>query len=87
MNGGTGKFLLSLNIHLLVNRRLVNSPVLPEKIRALKEIVQSGCKNSVAINLENLRPFRIHLCVKHGKKTVITAFTERFHFKCFVALP
>ncbi|MGO8822348.1 MAG: sugar phosphate isomerase/epimerase family protein [Desulfomonilaceae bacterium] len=44
----------SLNIHLLVDRRIVSSLVLAEKIRALKEIVQYGQKNSVAINLENL---------------------------------
>jgi sugar phosphate isomerase/epimerase len=44
----------SLNIHLLVDRRIVSSLVLPEKIRALKEIVQYGRKNSVSINLENL---------------------------------
>lgn len=44
----------SLNIHLLVDRRIVSGLVLPEKIRALREIVQYGRKNSVAINLENL---------------------------------
>jgi sugar phosphate isomerase/epimerase len=44
----------SLNIHLLVDRRIVSSLVLTEKIRALKEIVQYGRKNSVGINLENL---------------------------------
>ncbi len=44
----------SLNIHLFVDRRIVSSRVLAEKIRALKEIVEYGRKNSVAINLENL---------------------------------
>ncbi len=44
----------SLNIHLLLDRRRVSSLVLAEKIRALKEIVEYGRKNSVAINLENL---------------------------------
>ena len=44
----------SLNIHLSVDRRIVSSLVLTEKIRALKEIVKYGRKNSVAINLENL---------------------------------
>ena len=44
----------SLNIHLLVDRRIVSGLVLAEKIGALKEIVQYGSKNSVAINLENL---------------------------------
>ena len=44
----------SLNIHLLMYRRVVNSLVLAEKIRALNEIVEYGRKNSVAINLENL---------------------------------
>ncbi len=44
----------SLNIHLLVERRRVGSLVLTEKIRALREIVQYGRKNSVSINLENL---------------------------------
>jgi hypothetical protein len=44
----------SLNIHLLVDRRIVGSLVLTEKIRSLREIVQYGRKNSVAINLENL---------------------------------
>ncbi len=44
----------SLNIHLLVDSRIVSSLVLTEKIRALKEIVEYGRKNSVAINLENL---------------------------------
>ncbi len=44
----------SLNIHLLLDRRIVSSLVLTEKIRALKEIVEYGRKNSVAINLENL---------------------------------
>ncbi len=44
----------SLNIHLLVDRRIVDSLVLIEKIRALKEMVEYGRKNSVAINLENL---------------------------------
>ena len=44
----------SLNIHLLVDRRRVSSLVLAEKIRALKEIVEYGRRNSVAINLENL---------------------------------
>jgi L-ribulose-5-phosphate 3-epimerase UlaE len=44
----------SLNIHLLVDRRIVSSLVLTEKIRALREIVEYGRKNSVAINLENL---------------------------------
>lgn len=54
INGGTGKFLLSLNIHVLVDRRIVSGLVLPEKIRALKQIVEYGRRNSVAINLENL---------------------------------
>ncbi len=44
----------SLNIHLLLDRRIVSSLVLTEKIRALKEIVEYGRKNSVAINMENL---------------------------------
>ncbi|MDA8407563.1 MAG: sugar phosphate isomerase/epimerase [Deltaproteobacteria bacterium] len=44
----------SLNVHLLVDRRIVSSLVLTEKIRALREIVQYGRKNSVSINLENL---------------------------------
>ncbi|MCL4519387.1 MAG: sugar phosphate isomerase/epimerase [Thaumarchaeota archaeon] len=44
----------SLNIHLSVDRRIVSSLVLTEKIRALKEIVEYGRKNSVAINMENL---------------------------------
>ncbi len=44
----------SLNIHLLVDRRIVSSLVLAEKIWVLKEIVEYGRKNSVAINLENL---------------------------------
>ncbi|MGA8830801.1 MAG: sugar phosphate isomerase/epimerase family protein, partial [Desulfomonilaceae bacterium] len=44
----------SLNIHLLVDRRIVSGLVLAEKIRALKEIVEYGRKNSVSINLENL---------------------------------
>jgi hypothetical protein len=44
----------SLNIHLLVDRRIVSSLVLAERIRALKELVQHGRENSVAINLENL---------------------------------
>ena len=44
----------SLNIHLLVDRKKVSNLVLAEKIRALKEIVEYGQKNSVAINLENL---------------------------------
>ena len=44
----------SLNIHLLVDRRIVSGLVLTEKIRALREIVQYGRKNSVSINLENL---------------------------------
>ena len=44
----------SLNIHLLMDRRRVSNLVLAEKIRALKEIVEYGRKNSVAINLENL---------------------------------
>ena len=44
----------SLNIHLLMDRRIVSSLVLAEKIRALKEIVEYGLKNAVAINLENL---------------------------------
>jgi sugar phosphate isomerase/epimerase len=44
----------SLNIHLLMDRRRVSSRVLAEKIRALKEIVEYGRKNSVTINLENL---------------------------------
>jgi sugar phosphate isomerase/epimerase len=44
----------SLNIHLLMDRRRVSSLVLAEKIRALKEIVEYGRRNSVAINLENL---------------------------------
>ena len=44
----------SLNIHLSVDRRIVSSLVLTEKIRALKEIAKYGQKNSVAINLENL---------------------------------
>ncbi|MGP8284774.1 MAG: sugar phosphate isomerase/epimerase family protein [Desulfomonilaceae bacterium] len=44
----------SLNIHLLLDRRIVSSLVLTEKIRALKEIVQYSQKNLVAINLENL---------------------------------
>ena len=44
----------SLNIHLLVDRRIVGSLVLTGKIRALREIVQYGRKNSVAVNLENL---------------------------------
>ena len=44
----------SLNIHLLVDRRIVSGLVSAEKIRALKEIVEYGRRNSVAINLENL---------------------------------
>jgi sugar phosphate isomerase/epimerase len=44
----------SLNIHLLMDRRIVSGLILTEKIRALREIVQYGRKNSVAINLENL---------------------------------
>ena len=44
----------SLNIHLLVDRKRVSNLVLAEKIRALKEIVEYGRKNAVAINLENL---------------------------------
>jgi sugar phosphate isomerase/epimerase len=44
----------SLNIHLLVDRKKVSNLVLAEKIRALKEIVEYGQKNSVAINIENL---------------------------------
>ncbi len=44
----------SLNIHLLMDRRIVSSLVLAEKIRALKEIVEYGLKNAVAINMENL---------------------------------
>jgi sugar phosphate isomerase/epimerase len=44
----------SLNIHLLVDRRIVSSLVLTEKTSALSEIVQYGRKNSVEINLENL---------------------------------
>jgi sugar phosphate isomerase/epimerase len=44
----------SLNIHLLVDRRIVSSLVLTEKIRALKEIVEYGRRNYVAINIENL---------------------------------
>ena len=44
----------SLNIHLSVDRRIVSNLVLAEKIRALKEIVKYGRRNSVAINLENL---------------------------------
>lgn len=44
----------SLNLHLLMDRRRVSSLVLTEKTRALKEIVEYGRKNSVAINLENL---------------------------------
>ena len=44
----------SLNIHLLMDRRIVSSLVLAEKVIALKEIVQYGRRNSVAINLENL---------------------------------
>ena len=35
----------SLNIHLLMDRRIVSSLVLAEKIRALKEIVEYGMKN------------------------------------------
>ncbi len=46
--------ILSLNIHLLVDRRRVSNLVLTEKIRALKEIVEYGRRNSVSINLENL---------------------------------
>lgn len=44
----------SLNIHLLVDRKIVSNLVLAEKIRALREIVEYGRKHSVAINLENL---------------------------------
>jgi sugar phosphate isomerase/epimerase len=44
----------SLNIHLLMDRRIVSSLVLAQKIRALKEIVEYGRKNAVSINLENL---------------------------------
>jgi len=44
----------SLNIHLLVDRKRVSNLVLAEKIMALKEIVEYGRKNSIAINLENL---------------------------------
>ncbi|MGA8830799.1 MAG: hypothetical protein WB554_04275 [Desulfomonilaceae bacterium] len=44
----------SLNIHLLVDRRRVSSLVFTEKTRALKEIVEYGREDSVAINLENL---------------------------------
>jgi len=44
----------SLNIHLLVDRKRVSPLVLAEKINALKNIVEYGRKNSVAINLENL---------------------------------
>ena len=44
----------SLNIHLLMDRRIVGSLVLTEKMRALKEIVEYGRRNSVTINMENL---------------------------------
>jgi sugar phosphate isomerase/epimerase len=44
----------SLNIHLLIDRKRVSHLVLAEKINALKNIVEYGRKNSVAINLENL---------------------------------
>ncbi|MGP8284779.1 MAG: hypothetical protein ACLQT6_18945 [Desulfomonilaceae bacterium] len=54
INAGTGKFFRSSNVHLSVDRRIVSSLVLTEKIRALREIFQYGQKNSVAINLENL---------------------------------
>ena len=43
-----------MNIHLLVDRKRVSNLVLAEKIMALKEIVEYGRKNSIAINLENL---------------------------------
>ncbi|MGO8881950.1 MAG: sugar phosphate isomerase/epimerase family protein [Desulfomonilaceae bacterium] len=44
----------SLNIHFSVDKRIVGGLVLTEKIRALKEIVEYGRRNSVAINMENL---------------------------------
>ncbi len=44
----------SLNIHLVVDKRVVSSIVLGEKIRALRQLVEYGKRNSVAINLENL---------------------------------
>jgi len=44
----------SLNIHLLMDRKRVSGLVLAEKINALKNIVEYGRKNSVAINLQNL---------------------------------
>jgi len=47
-------FIRSLNIHLLMDTRVVSSLVLAEKKRALRELVEYGKKNSVDINLENL---------------------------------
>jgi len=44
----------SLNIHLVVDKRVVSNLVLKEKIKALRHIVEYGKRNSVAINLENL---------------------------------
>jgi sugar phosphate isomerase/epimerase len=44
----------SLNIHILMDRRIVSSLVLAEKVIALKEIVEYGRRNAVAVNLENL---------------------------------
>jgi len=44
----------SLNIHLLMDTRIVSGLVLAEKKRALRELVEYGKKNSVDINLENL---------------------------------
>jgi hypothetical protein len=36
-----------------MDRRIVSSLVLAEKTKALKQIVEYGRKNSVAVNLEN----------------------------------
>jgi hypothetical protein len=44
MNDGTGKFPQLLNIHLLVDRRIVSDLGLAEKKRALKEMVEYGKK-------------------------------------------
>jgi sugar phosphate isomerase/epimerase len=44
----------SLNIHLLMDTRVVSSLVLAEKKRALRELVEYSKKNSVDINMENL---------------------------------
>jgi len=46
-------YIRSLNIHLLMDPRVVSHLVLLEKKRALEQLVQSGKQNSVDINLEN----------------------------------